>query len=126
MTKSLLPRLCTGARSARALGLLSAALAAGVVALGCVMGCVVEAVNPRPAGMPVAGPPPEPMREVHPTAASPRAFWVAGYWHWTGMQYTWIPGHWEEPPPGARWQAPHYSLHDGTYFYEPPRWTVRP
>jgi hypothetical protein len=41
------------------------------------------------------------------------------------MQYAWIPGHWEVPPAGARWRAPHYSLRDGTYFYEPGGWNQR-
>jgi hypothetical protein len=49
--------------------------------------------------------------------------WVSGYWHWTGMQYTWIPGHWEgAPPPGAHWHGPRYSFHDGAYYYEPGGW----
>ncbi len=42
------------------------------------------------------------------------------------MHYTWIPGHWENAPPGASWHAPHYSLREGTYFYEPGSWSRRP
>jgi hypothetical protein len=38
------------------------------------------------------------------------------------MQYTWIPGHWEQPHAGQQWRAPKYSLRDGTYFYEPGGW----
>jgi hypothetical protein len=88
-------------------------------------GCVVETVHAPSSAVAVSGPPPDPMQENRPpTPPSARAIWVAGYWHWTGMQYTWIPGHWEQaPPPGARWRAPHYSLRDGTYFYEPGGWT---
>jgi hypothetical protein len=52
--------------------------------------------------------------------------WIAGYWHWSGMQYTWIPGHWENAPPGARWRAPRYSIREGTYFYEPGSWSRHP
>jgi hypothetical protein len=85
-------------------------------------GCVIEA-GPAPAGVPVAGPPPQPMAEVPSRAPAAQAIWVAGYWHWTGMQYTWIPGHWEIPPPGSLWRAPRYSLREGTYFYEAGSWT---
>jgi hypothetical protein len=53
------------------------------------------------------------------------ALWVAGYWHWNGIQYTWIPGHWESPPPGTTWRAPKYSLHNGAYVYEPGGWGKR-
>ncbi len=85
-------------------------------------GCVVEAVAEPPRGIVVSGPPPQPMQDTRPPPPNPRAVWVAGYWHWTGMQYTWIPGHFEEAPPGAQWHAPHYVIRDGTYFYEPGGW----
>jgi hypothetical protein len=89
-----------------------------------VAGCVVEAGVSASSGVAVAGPPPEPMREARPAPPNPQAVWVAGYWHWTGMQYTWIPGHWEQAAPGAQWRAPRYSIHDGTYFYEPGSWSA--
>lgn len=97
---------------------IAVAISASVVASG----CVVETVTPPARGVVVSGPPPEPMREAPPPTPGPHAAWVAGYWHWTGMQFTWIPGHWEEAPPGTRWRAPHYSMHEGTYFYEPGGW----
>jgi hypothetical protein len=91
-------------------------------------GCVIEGgASTSPAsGVPVSGPPPEPMREARPVPPDAQASWVAGYWHWSGMQYTWIPGHWENAPAGASWRAPRYSLRDGTYFYEPGGWSRRP
>lgn len=88
-------------------------------------GCVIETGATIGAGVAVSGPPPEPVAEARPAPPSTGAAWVAGYWHWTGMQYAWIPGHWEVPPPGARWRAPHYSLRDGMYFYEPGGWLAR-
>ncbi len=92
-----------------------------VIAAG---GCVIETVSGPPSGVAVSGPPPEPMREARmPPPQGTPALWIAGYWHWTGLQYTWIPGHWVVPPAGSRWRAPQYSLHDGTYFYEPGGWT---
>jgi hypothetical protein len=87
-------------------------------------GCVVETVNAPASGVAVSGPPPQPMQETRPPQPSARASWVSGYWHWTGMQYTWIPGHWEDAPPGKQWRAPKYSLRDGTYFYEPGSWST--
>jgi hypothetical protein len=87
-------------------------------------GCVVEASVSASSGVAVAGPPPEPVHESRPPQPNAQAVWVAGYWHWTGMQYTWIPGHWEQAPPGAQWRAPKYSIREGTYFYEPGTWSA--
>jgi hypothetical protein len=78
------------------------------------------------SGVVVTGPPPPPVVETRPAAPTLRAVWISGYWHWTGMQYTWIPGHWEEGRPGAVWRAPRYSLRDGVYVYEPGGWAERP
>jgi hypothetical protein len=97
-----------------------------LVASGCLAGCVVEASVSAGTGVAVTGPPPPPMREERPPPPDAQAVWVAGYWHWSGLQYTWIPGHWENAPPGASWRAPRYSLRDGTYFYEPGGWSRHP
>ena len=88
--------------------------------------CVVEENAPPPRAVVVSGPPPAPVEEGRPQAPSANAVWVAGYWHWSGMQYTWIPGHWEDDRRGATWRAPHYSFHDGSYFYEPGGWAAPP
>jgi hypothetical protein len=53
----------------------------------------------------------------------PATVWIAGYWHWTGIQYAWIPGHWEvSPHVGATWRAPRYVKAEGSYIYEPGTW----
>jgi hypothetical protein len=83
--------------------------------------CVIEAA-PVPVGVVVTGPPPPPMEEQRPPPFAARSVWIAGYWHWSGMQYTWIPGHWEAAAPGARWRAPRYLLRDGVYYYQPGAW----
>jgi hypothetical protein len=85
-------------------------------------GCVATAQSPPSRGIVVSGPPPAPLAEDRPLAGRPGATWVAGYWHWTGMQYAWIPGHWESAPPGATWSAPRYVNADGSYFYEAGTW----
>ncbi len=95
---------------------------AGLVA-AMLMGCVATASSPPPRGVTVSGPPPAPLADERPPPPSPDALWIGGYWHWTGIEYAWIPGHWEaKPPPGATWQAPHYVSAGGAYYYEPGSW----
>jgi hypothetical protein len=94
---------------------------AAVVAIGPV-GCVINEASPPPHGVAVSGPPPAPPQEMQPPRPAPDAVWVPGYWHWTGLQYAWMPGHWRAPPPGATWRTPSYSFRDGTYFYVPGEW----
>ena len=107
----------------------SAVVAAGLVAglvTGLVLGatgCVVTTAAPAPRGIVVSGPPPAAIGEERPPPPAAHAAWVAGYWHWTGLQYAWIPGHWEAlPPPGTVWRAPAYVQNSGAYFYEPGAW----
>jgi hypothetical protein len=38
------------------------------------------------------------------------------------MQYAWIPGHWENAPPGTAWTPPRYLSADGAYYYEAGAW----
>jgi hypothetical protein len=102
-------------------------LLAGIAVAVCLplaSACVIEASAGAGAsgGMAVSGPPPAPMEEGRPPPPGPHKVWIAGYWHWTGMQYTWIPGHWEDPRPGEQWRAPRYSMRDGTYYYEQGVW----
>jgi hypothetical protein len=95
----------------------------GLVAATSLAGCVATEMTVPARGVAVSGPPPEPIAEAPPPAVvAPGAVWVAGYWHWTGMQYTWIPGHWENAPPGTAWSAPRYVSADGAYFYEAGSW----
>lgn len=100
----------------------------GIVA--CASACVAGDPGVAPtspsgmaSGMAVSGPPPPPIAEAAPPPPSPDATWVGGYWHWTGLQYAWIPGHWEQPPPGAMWRAPRYVSSNGAFFYEPGGWS---
>lgn len=87
------------------------------------VGCVVNEPEAPARGVVVSGPPPAPMREERPPPPDARAIWIAGYWHWTGIQYAWIPGHWEAPPTGAVWAAPRVTtLKDGRYVYESGSW----
>jgi hypothetical protein len=87
--------------------------------------CVVNETRTPDRSVVVAGPPPPPVDEAPPPPRPPGAnqIWIRGGWHWTGVQWAWIPGHWDHPPEGMRaWHAPHYSFVDGTYRYEPGTW----
>jgi hypothetical protein len=88
--------------------------------------CIVNEPNTPSTGVAVSGPPPAPIAEALRPPAPAHAVWVAGYWHWTGVHYTWIPGHWDEAPPGATWAAPQYVSRDGAYFYQPGAWRGAP
>lgn len=96
----------------------------GALALVCVSSaaCIMTTHPPPPRGVIVTGPPPAPIVEQQPPPPAPNALWVSGYWHWTGVQYAWVPGRWEVTAPGAQWYAPRYSHSQGSYFYEPGGW----
>jgi hypothetical protein len=85
-------------------------------ALLCV-GCVVGAARRPTQSESASGPPPAPARgqtaqqllaaPAPDTGALPEGahgpapagrVWVAGYWHWDGVDYVWVPGRWEQPP----------------------------
>jgi hypothetical protein len=86
--------------------------------------CVATATSAPPRGIVVNGPPPAPIAESRSAPPSATAAWVSGYWHWEGARYVWIPGHWENAPPGAQWYAPRYTQNtDGRFFYEPGGWS---
>ena len=42
-----------------------------------------------------------------------------------GARYAWIPGHWENAPPGQSWYGPRYVNSDGSYFYQQGGWRPR-
>ena len=90
--------------------------------------CVVNEPESPPRGVVVSGPPPAPVHEDRPPPPSASSRWVGGYWHWTGMQYAWIPGHWEAPPAGATaWAPPRVTqTSDGRYVYESGSWGTPP
>ena len=88
--------------------------------------CVVAVEERPPRAVYVAGPPPHPLGDVRPGPATPGAAWIDGYWHWNGVHYVWIPGHWEAPPPGLRWVPPSYQAEGGRWVYRAGRWEPVP
>ncbi|HEY8876816.1 MAG TPA: hypothetical protein VIN03_04575 [Roseateles sp.] len=59
----------------------------------------------------VDAPPPAPYAEVVPVMPYPGAVWINGYWGWSGGRHQWVPGYYDRPRPG--------------YRYEPHRWENR-
>ena len=93
------------------------------VIAGSAAGCVAAATAPPTRVVVVTGPPPAPIVEEITPQPQPKSIWIAGYWHWNGIQYAWIPGHWEAARrDGATWRAPRYVRNDAVYFYEPGTW----
>jgi hypothetical protein len=88
-----------------------------------VLGGCVATVEERPGRIVyVSGPPPQSLAEPRPAPSEQGMVWVEGYWHWNGVQYVWIPGRWEKPPPGNVWVAPSYTVVDGRHGYRTGRW----
>ena len=104
--------------------MLGTSLAASVV-LGVGVGssaCVTQPEGPPTRSMVVGSPPPAPLAETLPPRPSPSSAWIAGYWHWNGIDYVWVPGHWIEPPSGMSYAPPRYFDQRGMHLYQPGAW----
>lgn len=99
------------------------------LALVFLAGCVATVTPPPSRGIVASGPPPAPLAEQPSPPPPPQQGrapeWQAGYWHWTGVEYAWIPGHWEAPRQGLTWSRPRYWNESGRTLYRPGAW-VRP
>ncbi len=102
--------------------LLWVAAAAG----GLLSGCIVVPAHhahggayaaPAPAVVVVDAPPP-PYAEMVPVAPYPGAVWIGGYWGWSGGRHTWVPGYYERPRPGYRYEPHRWESQGG-------RWHLR-
>jgi len=103
--------------------LTSAVLIASAIGI-CGIACIGSLQTHSPGSMCVARPPPEPLPEVQSGPPAPGMAWLAGYWHYNGTDYVWIPGHWESPRPGLVWKPPsvQYSADQKAWVYELGRW----
>ena len=88
-------------------------LAAGAALTGCV-------VAPTPAPVYGGAPypdegvyapmaPPAPYTEVIPVMPFAGAVWVGGYWNWSRGRHVWVPGRYERPRAGYRYQPHRWS-----------------
>jgi len=63
-------------------------------------------------------PPPAAEADVLTAQPTPSAVWIAGYYNYDGYAYTWVPGHWEIPPPGVTvFVRPHWVYRGGRYVF---------
>jgi len=68
-------------------------------------------------------PPPAPMPENAPPPPSQAVYWQPGHWAWTGSQWTWLPGHYEQRPnQTAVWAPGHWEQSSNGYFWVDGRW----
>jgi hypothetical protein len=96
--------------------------ATGLALLPIACAGAIEAHPPRSVF--VARPPPEPLPDFRSGPPAVGMPWIAGYWHFNGTDYVWIPGHWESPRPGWEWKPPAvvYSQQRRAWVYEHGRW----
>lgn len=51
--------------------------------------------------------------------------WVAGYWHYAGSQWVWVPGRWARPPQsGATWRPHVWVQENGKIRLDPGQWQI--
>ena len=98
---------------------LTLALASSALLSACVM------VPVHRGGYAVAEPgvivdaaPPAPYAEVVPVMPYPGAVWINGYWGWNSGRHHWVPGYYDRPRAGYRYE-PHRWDHRGG------RWHLR-
>ena len=67
--------------------------------------------------------PPAPLIETVPSAPGPTVTWQPGNWAWTGTQWVWVPGHYEQRPAQAGvWVPGHWEQNSNGYFWVAGRW----
>jgi len=70
--------------------------------------------------------PPQPRMENPGNPPAQGYTWVVGYWNWSGTQYNWVPGRWDQPPQGAQaWEAPQWERDGQRFRFRPGRWGRR-
>ncbi len=53
--------------------------------------------------------PPAPYVETVPAAPFVGAVWIGGYWGYHGGRHEWVPGRYEAPRPGYRYEPHHFG-----------------
>lgn len=72
---------------------------------------VARVQSPPPAPPPIA-------ERISSPSPAPNAFWAPGYWLYDSRGYSWVPGHWEVPPPFAHsYVAAHWEYQNGQYVF---------
>lgn len=67
--------------------------------------------------------PPPPRRAHIPPRPSPGAFWIDGYWRWSGVEFVWTDGRWDRsPPPGKVWVPGRWTHSKRGWYWTDGRW----
>lgn len=77
-----------------------------------------QAQPPPPSYAPV----PPPRYEAVPPPPGPRVVWEPGHWHWDGVRYVWIGGHYvQRHRHPMRWVEGRWVWH-GRWVWVPAHW----
>jgi hypothetical protein len=85
----------------------------------------IGSAGAQPPPPPTYAPVPPPRVEVVPPPPGGRVVWEPGHWHWDGVRYIWISGHYVERRPHyghyaeGRWA---WSPHEGRWVWRPAHW----
>jgi hypothetical protein len=102
---------------------------AAMLCAGALSACVVAPVQPYGYGYGPEGEavvtdvaPPAPYVETVPVAPFAGAIWIGGYWGFRGGRHVWVPGRYEAPRPGYRWEPHRWVQHSGHWHLEGGAW----
>lgn len=98
------------------------ALAAAALLSGCVVVPAHRGYVAAPAAVIVDVPPPAPYAEVVPVMPYPGAVWINGYWGWSGGRHTWVPGYYDRPRPGYRYEPHRWENNSGRWHLRAGAW----
>jgi hypothetical protein len=73
-------------------------------------------------GIVVDAPPPAPYTEVVPVMPYPGAVWINGYWGWNGGRHQWVPGYYDRPRSGYRYEPHHWENRGGRWHLHVGGW----
>ncbi len=89
-------------------------LAGSLIAAGCAGGYV---------GYEARIPPPPLRVETYGPTPGPGYIWIKGYWGYSGGNYVWQGGRWEQPPRGRRqWEEGRWERRGDRYRWRDGRW----
>lgn len=96
-------------------------LVGGVVCLLGAGGIGTAVAQPPPPGYAQVPPPRQEM--VPPPPQGGRMIWEPGHWHWDGVRYVWIGGHYIERR-GGHWVAGRWvwGPREGRWVWRPAHW----
>ena len=90
------------------------------------LGLAVAGAGPVLAQPPPSYPPvPPPRYEQVPPPPGGRYVWEPGHWHWNGVQYVWVGGHYVvRRPHYGRYVPGHWQWapREGRYVWRPAHW----